>query len=48
MHVDTYGADGCVGPSFGGSKKSGHGRERGHESLHGCGRVKTVAVECGA
>lgn len=48
VYVDTHGAGCVVGPSFGGSKKSGHGRERGHEGLYGCGRVRTVAAECGA
>jgi aldehyde dehydrogenase (NAD+)/betaine-aldehyde dehydrogenase len=45
VYVNTYGAGGGVELPFGGSKKSGYGREKGYEALYGYSQVKTVAVK---
>ncbi|MBY5163243.1 aldehyde dehydrogenase family protein [Nitriliruptoria bacterium AS10] len=44
VYVNSYGAGGGVAFPFGGVKHSGHGREKGMESLVGYTRTKTVAV----
>jgi aldehyde dehydrogenase (NAD+) len=44
VFVNNYGAGGGVELPFGGSGKSGHGREKGMEALLGLSAVKTVAV----
>ena len=44
VFVNNYGAGGGVELPFGGTGRSGHGREKGFEALHGFTRVKTVAI----
>lgn len=48
VYVNTYGAGGGVELPFGGTKKSGYGREKGFEALLGFCQTKTVAVSLGA
>jgi len=45
VFVNNYGAGGGVELPFGGVGASGHGREKGFESLYGFSTVKTVAVK---
>lgn len=47
VYVNTYGAGGGVELPFGGTKKSGYGREKGFEALLGFCQTKTVAVHVG-
>ncbi len=47
VFINNYGAGGGVELPFGGTGKSGHGREKGFEALFGFSRVKTVAVSHG-
>jgi aldehyde dehydrogenase (NAD+) len=47
VFVNNYGAGGGVELPFGGSGKSGHGREKGMEALLGLSTVKTVAIHHG-
>ncbi|HUC67483.1 MAG TPA: aldehyde dehydrogenase family protein, partial [Stellaceae bacterium] len=47
VFVNNYGAGGGVELPFGGVKKSGFGREKGFEALHGFSSLKTVAVKHG-
>lgn len=47
VFVNTYGAGGGVELAFGGTKQSGHGREKGYEGLLHLTRTKTVAVDLG-
>ena len=47
VFVNNYGAGGGVELPFGGVKKSGFGREKGFEALHGFSTLKTVAVKHG-
>ena len=44
VFVNNYGAAGGVELPFGGTGKSGHGREKGFEALYAFSRVKTVAT----
>ncbi len=44
VFVNTYGAGGGVELPFGGSGRSGHGREKGLEALRGFTQLKTVAL----
>ena len=44
VFVNNYGAGGGVELPFGGSGKSGHGREKGFEALYGFSSLKTVAA----
>ncbi len=44
VFVNNYGAGGGVELPFGGTGRSGHGREKGFEALYGFTRVKTVAI----
>jgi aldehyde dehydrogenase (NAD+)/betaine-aldehyde dehydrogenase len=44
VYVNTYGAGGGVELPFGGFKKSGYGREKGHEALDAYTATKTVVV----
>ena len=48
VYVNTYGAGGGVELPFGGTKRSGYGREKGFEALLGFSQTKTVAVHLGA
>ena len=47
VFLNDYGAGGGVELPFGGSGKSGHGREKGFEALYGFTRLKTVAAKHG-
>lgn len=47
VFINNYGAGGGVELPFGGVGKSGHGREKGFEALHGFSRLKTVAAHHG-
>lgn len=44
VFLNNYGAGGGVELPFGGSGKSGHGREKGFEALYGFSVLKTVAA----
>jgi aldehyde dehydrogenase (NAD+) len=44
VFVNNYGAGGGVELPFGGTGRSGHGREKGFEALYGFTRLKTVAA----
>ena len=44
VFLNNYGAGGGVELPFGGSGKSGHGREKGFEALYSFSRLKTVAA----
>jgi aldehyde dehydrogenase (NAD+) len=44
VFVNNYGAGGGVELPFGGTGRSGHGREKGFEALYGFTRLKTVAT----
>jgi aldehyde dehydrogenase (NAD+) len=44
VFVNNYGAGGGVELPFGGTGKSGYGREKGIEALYGFSRLKTVAA----
>ena len=47
VFLNTYGAGGGVELPFGGTGRSGHGREKGFEALLGFSRLKTVAAHHG-
>ncbi len=47
VFINNYGAGGGVELPFGGSGKSGHGREKGFEALYGFSTLKTVAAHHG-
>jgi len=47
VFVNNYGAGGGVELPFGGVRHSGHGREKGFESLYGFTSVKTVVLRHG-
>jgi aldehyde dehydrogenase (NAD+) len=47
VFINNYGAGGGVELPFGGRKHSGHGREKGFESLDGFTTLKTVAIRHG-
>ena len=44
VFINNYGAGGGVELPFGGTGKSGHGREKGFEALYGFSQLKTVAA----
>ncbi|SEO33749.1 aldehyde dehydrogenase (NAD+) [Salinihabitans flavidus] len=44
VFLNNYGAGGGVELPFGGTGKSGHGREKGFEALYGFSQLKTVAA----
>ena len=48
VFINNYGAGGGVELPFGGTKRSGHGREKGFEALYGYGSLKTIAIRHGA
>ncbi|WP_206026883.1 aldehyde dehydrogenase family protein [Jiella endophytica] len=47
VFINNYGAGGGVELPFGGTGKSGHGREKGFEALYGFSRLKTVSIKHG-
>ncbi len=47
VFINNYGAAGGVELPFGGTGKSGHGREKGFEALYGFSVLKTVAAHHG-
>ena len=47
VFINNYGAGGGVELPFGGTGKSGHGREKGFEALYGFSVLKTVAARHG-
>lgn len=47
VFINNYGAGGGIELPFGGTGKSGHGREKGFEALYGFTRVKTVTASHG-
>jgi len=44
VFINNYGAGGGVELPFGGTGKSGHGREKGFEALYGFSSLKTIAA----
>ena len=44
VFINNYGAGGGVELPFGGTRLSGHGREKGFEALYGFSVLKTVAA----
>ncbi len=44
VFINNYGAGGGVELPFGGTRRSGHGREKGFEALYAFTRLKTVAA----
>ncbi|WP_186766533.1 aldehyde dehydrogenase family protein [Puniceibacterium confluentis] len=47
VFINNYGAGGGVELPFGGTGKSGHGREKGFEALYGFSTLRTVAAHHG-
>ena len=43
VFINNYGAGGGIELPFGGTGKSGHGREKGFEALYGFSQLKTIA-----
>jgi len=47
VFVNAYGAGSGIELPFGGTGKSGHGREKGFMALHDFSRVKTLVINHG-
>lgn len=47
VFINNYGAGGGIELPFGGTGKSGHGREKGFEALYGFTRLKTITLKHG-
>ena len=47
VFINNYGAGGGIELPFGGTGKSGHGREKGFEALFGFTRLKTITLKHG-
>jgi aldehyde dehydrogenase (NAD+) len=47
VFINNYGAGGGVELPFGGTGRSGHGREKGFEALYGFTTLKTIAIRHG-
>lgn len=45
VFIKNYVAAGGVELPFGGTKRSGHGREKGFEVLYGVAALKTIAIK---
>jgi aldehyde dehydrogenase (NAD+) len=48
IFINNFGAGGGVELPFGGTKRSGHGREKGFEALYGCAALKMIAIRHGS
>jgi len=47
VFVNSYGAGAGIELPFGGTGKSGHGREKGFMALHDFSRLKTLVINHG-
>jgi len=47
LYINSYGAGGGIELPFGGTKKSGHGREKGFEALYEVASMKTLVIKHG-
>jgi aldehyde dehydrogenase (NAD+) len=45
VYVNAYGAGGGIELPFGGTRKSGHGREKGFEALYEFSALKTIVIK---
>ena len=47
VFINNFGAAGGIELPFGGTRRSGHGREKGFEALYGFASLKTIAIKHG-
>jgi aldehyde dehydrogenase (NAD+) len=47
LYINSYGAGGGIELPFGGTKKSGHGREKGFQALYEVASMKTLVIKHG-
>ena len=45
VYINAYGAGGGIELPFGGTRKSGHGREKGFEALYEFSALKTLVIK---